>query len=362
MMSRVRSSLAVSLLLAAACGSEDADTDTGGQADAGADASSTGAAVDAGPSDAGTGSTDGGASSAGDAGGASKIVGTVGNFSVRLVPPTEASGSTAATPGYVTVAGKVYSDLVPPDLLWADAMTSGDCKLLKPSAPFCEGGCASGSKCVADDLCQAYPDARDVGAITLTGVKTTDSKTSVSLTSVLGSYGAAGTTFAYPGVTEGEDVSLSAAGGSVAAFSVKAKGVTPLVLTTTSFKLDSTKPFALSWEKPGAKSDAKIRVHLDISHHGGIRGLLTCDTADDGALEIDASLVKGLIDLGVAGYPSIVVYRESVASTDIGAGSVELSVYANVEEFVEIDGVVSCTSSTDCPTGKTCNTDIKLCR
>jgi hypothetical protein len=360
MMSRAGRSLAVSLLLAAACGSEDADSDTGSQTDAGA--SSAGATVDAGSSDAGTGGTDGSLPSAGDAGGARRIVGTVGNFSVRLVPPTEASGSTAETPGYVTVAGKVYSDLVPPDLLWAEATSSGDCKLLKPSAPFCEGGCASGSKCVADDVCQDYPEAREVGAVTLSGVKTTDGKTSVSLTSVLGSYGAAGTTFAYPGVAEGEDVSLNAAGGSVAAFGVKAKGVTPLVLTNTSFKLDSSKPFALAWEKPGAKSDARIRVHLDISHHGGARGLLTCESADDGALEIDAALLKGLIDLGVAGYPSIVVYRESVASTDIGAGSVELSVYANVEEFVEIDGVVSCTNSTDCPAGKTCNTDVKLCR
>jgi len=332
--------------LMAACGSEDGEA---GGSDAGNDAGSS--------SDAG--SSDGGSSDAGVL--AEPIDGAVGNFSIRIVQPVAATDTTPASDGHLSIAGKVYDGLPTPNLLWAEASRVGDCVLLKPKAPYCEGGCPSGSTCVDDDVCQRTPSPRDVGAVTLRGVTTKSGGSTAPLTNILGSYGPdVGVELAYPGFAEGAAISIDAAGaGAVRAFSVAAHGVKPLTVTSTRFKLDRSQPLALTWDEPGSDAGTRIRVHLDISHHGGARGLITCDAPDTGSLEVAASLVKGLLDLGVAGFPTVVVSRENIGTADIGAGSVTLTVYSDVEHAVEIDGLVSCASDdAQCPSGQTCQTDL----
>jgi hypothetical protein len=338
--------------LLVACGS---DGDEAPGADAATDAGGT---TDGGTSDAGTGASSD--ASAGDAGALEQIDGEVGTFSVRVVQPVAASGSTSASPGHIAVSGKVYDGLPTPTLIWQEASTVGACALLKPKAPYCEGGCASGFTCVDDDVCQRSPSPRDVGAVTLSGVKTTSGATTAKLTSILGSYGPdTGVSFDYPGFAEGDGIELAAAGASpIAAFTITAKGVAPLALTGTSYKLDRAQKLALAWTAAGDDAGTRIKVRLDISHHGGARGLITCDAPDTGSLDVDAALVAGLLDLGVAGYPTIVVTRENVGTADIGAGRVALNVYSDVEQAVEIDGLTSCTSDSDCGAGKTCQTDL----
>jgi hypothetical protein len=338
------------LLVACGSGGDDAP-----RADAASDA---GSPTDSGASDGGSGTGSDG--SAADGGGLEQIDGEVGSFSVRVVQPVAASGSTSASPGHIAVSGKVYDGLPTPTLIWQEASTVGACTLLKPKAPYCEGGCASGSTCVDEDVCQRTPSPRDVGAVTLSGVKTTSGATTAKLTSILGSYGPdTGVSFDYPGFAEGDSLELAAAGASpIAAFSVAAKGVAPLVLTGASYKLDRTQKLALAWNPAGDDAGTRIKVRLDISHHGGARGLITCDAPDTGSLDVDASLIAGLLDLGVAGYPTIVVTRENVGTADIGAGRVSLNVYSDVEQAVEIEGLTSCTSDAECGAGKTCQTDL----
>jgi hypothetical protein len=99
---------------------------------------------------------------------------------------------------------------------------------------------------------------------------------------------------------------------------------------------------------------ARVQIKLDISHHGGSTGMITCDVADTGTLDIGASLVTQLINLGVAGYPRISLSRVSTGSAAIAPGVVTLQVISTVVRDVVIPGYTSCNTSADCPTGKTC--------
>ena len=104
-----------------------------------------------------------------------------------------------------------------------------------------------------------------------------------------------------------------------------------------------------------------MHIKLDVSHHGGSKGMIECDVADNGATTIAASLMSSLLSLGVAGYPTIIVTRSTTGSASIEVGRVDLVVSAVVEQAVIIPGQVSCTEDTQCPTGKKCQSDF-VCR
>jgi hypothetical protein len=85
-----------------------------------------------------------------------------------------------------------------------------------------------------------------------------------------------------------------------------------------------------------------VRVVIDISHHGGQKGEIDCELVDSGAADIPAALVDGLIALGVAGFPSLQVIRESVGATVVGQRRIELTLSSSVTRELQIPGLVSC--------------------
>ena len=117
-------------------------------------------------------------------------------------------------------------------------------------------------------------------------------------------------------------------------------------------------PLQLTWTPAGQPALGRIELKLDISHHGGARGKIECDVPDTGSLEIPASQVSGLLALGVAGYPTIVVTRASTATAAVSAGVISLRILSPVERAVDIEGLSSCTKDAECPTGQTCQTDL----
>ena len=80
--------------------------------------------------------------------------------------------------------------------------------------------------------------------------------------------------------------------------------------------------------------------------------------SDSGSLELDGALITELLDLGVAGFPSIIVTRRAVGSAAIAAGRVDLVLSSKVEHFVDIAGLTSCSADSDCPDGQTCQDDL----
>ena len=276
----------------------------------------------------------------------------VGKFQVALVAGDE---STAA---HTTVLGTVYDHAQPESVVWETAATSGDCTLYTPRVPFCSTACGSGNVCVEDDTCAPYASKQVVGTVHVSGLATAAGD-GFDMDPIAKTYQpTADVVLAYPPFAAGGAVRFAAAGSAfTAAFSIDAQGIAPLALTSEDPTVVRDQPIVLTWTASAA-SPAKLAVKLDISHHGGSRGKIECLAPDSGSLSIDASLVSSLLDLGVAGYPTIIVARQLTGSTTIAAGRVDLELRSEVERPVTLPGVTYCTADTDCPTGQVCRDDL----
>lgn len=282
----------------------------------------------------------------------------VGSFQLQLNEPKAASGDTPATPGSTTLFGKLYDGPTPQTLVWETGTEAGACRLLTPRVPFCSTPCGGSAACVEDETCQDYPTAVSAGEVTVSGVATTGGETSFAMTPIASNYQPpAGTTLAYPAFAEGDSITLEAAGDMLAGFELQAIGVAQLELTADELTLDPAVDLQLGWT-PAGTGDAAIAVKLDISHHAGTKGMIECETDDTGSLAIPAALVSELLDLGIAGFPTIIVTRASTGSATTAAGRVDLVVSSQVERAVVIEGLVSCTDDSECPDGQTCGTDL----
>jgi hypothetical protein len=282
----------------------------------------------------------------------------VGSFQLQLTEPSPAVGPLPATPGGTTLFGQLYDGPTPSTVVWELAAEAGDCRLLTPRVPFCSRPCGGDAACVEDDTCQAYPSPVSAGDVLVTGVGTTSGATSFTMAPIANNYQPpAGTTLAYPAFAEGDEIALEAAGDELGAFALSAPGVAQLQLAADELALDPAADLVLEWTPPAGSASA-IAVKLDISHHGGTKGILECEADDTGSLAIPASLVAGLIELGVAGFPSIVVSRRSTGSTVTALGRIDLVVSSQVTRPVLVDGVVSCSEDAQCPDGQTCQPDL----
>jgi hypothetical protein len=297
---------------------------------------------------------------AGGAGGATGAGGTTGNaalggFTITIVAEAPATATAAATAAHTTLIGKIYDGAYPAGTLWTLVESAGGCDLLTPKVPYCSTPCASGQVCVEDGKCGSYPTSQNVGTVTVTGMGADftmaagPSNTYQPDTSV---------TLAYPPCAEGSAMTIAAIGGTLAPFTLNGTCIAPLDLPAGTYALATGSPLALTWTAPGATSTSRIRVHLDISHHGGSKGKIECDVQDTGSLSIPASLVTKLVGLGVAGYPTITVSRAFWSEATIAAGRVALTITAPVERAVTVPGVESCTADTECTAPKTCQDDL----
>jgi hypothetical protein len=277
----------------------------------------------------------------------------LGTFKVEVT--ADESGPTM---GATSVLGKVSSGATPSAVVWEEAGTEGACRLEKPRVPFCTPSCGA-DVCVEDDVCRPYPTAQSVGAVTLSGVKLIDGASELALKEVAKAYQPpAGTMFAYPPFQEGDAVKLSAAGGDLPGFDLQTTGVAPMWLSNEELTLEEGAPLELTWEAAADPAASNIHVKLDISHHGGSKGMIECDQDDTGTLSIPAALVTELLGLGVAGFPTVIVTRSARATTKVGSGDVALTVASTLERAVTVPGVESCTDDAQCPTGETCQADL----
>jgi len=283
----------------------------------------------------------------------------VGAFQIGLVAPVPETASTSETPGSTSIFGKVFDGATPSAIRYHATTTIGDCTLWIPEVPFCAEGCFGGAVCVDADTCQDHPDTVDVGAVVVSGLRTASGSTTISLSAIAGTYQALGPSLPYPAFEEGDVIALTADGGALAPFALSTRGIAPLAVTSSELRVARDTALALTWTTPGDEALARIDVKLDISHHGGTKGVIRCATDDDGALTIDPSLVTALVDLGFSGLPTVVVARRAIGQTLTELGRVELEVGSVVELPVDIPGLVSCTDDEHCPEGQTCQKDLR---
>lgn len=283
--------------------------------------------------------------------------GRLGSFSIGLVRPSDDS------PGHTSLLGVVYRSPYPYETTWRLEREDGECRLLVPTSPFCDPMCASGTTCVESGECVRKPTLANVGTVTVRGLRTASGATEFKMMPVANNYQPGGGVgpLPYPAFAAGDPIRIEASGGELQPFTLLGRGIDPLDLTSpTPVRVAPDEAITVTWVPSSVPDAGTVHVKLDISHHGGQKGVIECASEDVGALTISASLVTSLLDLGYAGFPSIVVSRISRAETTIAAGTIDLVIESAVESAVEIPGLVSCTSDDDCETGQTCS-DARRC-
>lgn len=303
------------------------------------------------------------AGSGGSSSGGSNAAGTSSSGTGNVIPtdPDQIVGTFAiqikVDKSMTAVVGQVGDGPVPSNLVWTEKSKEGDCRLKTPKSPFCEERC-EGGVCVADGKCQPYAKPHSVGAVTLTGVKVEGGGSEIALKEIAAAYQPpAGTVLAYPPFGAEDTIEVHAVGADYPAFDLSAAGVNPIDLATTDFALSPDKPLVLEWDAAPSGAASQMHVKIDLSHHGGVKGLIECDAPDTGSLTISQEMIAELIGLGVAGYPSVVLTRTSIDTVQLDHGRVQLEVSALVERYLTTPGVVSCTTKEDCPDGQLCESD-----
>src|SRR5690606_32781587 len=207
-------------------------------------------------------------------------------------------------------------------------------------------------------VCVAFPEPLDVGPISVEGIRTTSGKSSFVMRPSLGVYRPSGDQPAYPPYDEGALVTVTAKGSAAAAgFTLGARGPAIPELLNDSIVLDGS-PIVVRWTPPGPDAGpTTMLVAIDVSHHGGLKGAIHCETGDDGEVEIAGSLVNELKALGVSGFPQIDLVRRTSAALEGHAANLILE--ARVLDYVTIPGLSSCREDGDCPGGQTCQDDFK---
>jgi hypothetical protein len=276
------------------------------------------------------------------------------------VPPQP--GSETGTPADASVQGFIY-DKVPLDDPRDVAGEEGDCKVLTPKDVFCDPTCELGFTCSEDSVCVADATAISAGDLTVTGLAQAGGSTEFTmspLTPAKPIYQMPGSVdLVYPPCAEGDTVSFSAAGDTVPAFTVDTTCVSTLGLPTGEVQLVRDQALTLTWTAPATTGLTRAELNIDISHHGGFRGEIVCDTEDTGSMTVPASLVTQLIDLGYSGFPSLTLTRVATKTVAIEGGAATARVLSRETRMIVMEGLQSCLSDTDCTNGQVCADDLQ---
>jgi hypothetical protein len=155
------------------------------------------------PSAAGSSAANGGASGSGSAPVAgSSAKGPLGTFTIALNPAVEDE------PAYTSIFGKVYGGPYPTDVIETVIASDANCTVYKYSLHACyDPSCTGEQTCVAENVCEAKPSPVSVGDVSIAGVGASALK--LSVTNLNYQYPL---DVPYPGIAEGEPVTLTGSG------------------------------------------------------------------------------------------------------------------------------------------------------
>lgn len=303
----------------------------------------------------GNGPVDGSGGAGGVSGGTGELCaleGRVGRFGLSL--EHEAVAPAMPAPAYSQLIGAVRDGVVPSDVWVVSGAPVGTCRLMVGPTFACSPACTPGNVCKAG-ACVAAPVSHSVGKVTVTGLLAPTSITPNGSNTYY--WPSAG--LAYPPFTPGGMIGLVAAGGDYPpGFSLSVRGIQPLeVPEGQSLPISTTKSnqdLVVTWEAPPATAAGRMFLSLDIAHHGGVAAQVQCDVPDSGSGTIPGALLDALVAKGAFGFPEITLTRQSVDSTTIAPGCVEFVVLASLRRSLMVEGITSCTSNAECPTGQTC--------
>lgn len=272
-------------------------------------------------------------------------------------PPGELHGSVVVSfnapledrEGYGTLVGRFFGGVTPDPLPLRLDTKDGACELKVPNVPFCSESCTP-DVCTAKDVCTPYPGPVEVGTLAVSGLGE-----ALSLAPATSMVVYQSPSLAYPPCEEGAKVSASSS-----RFALEAECIAPLELTGPEpLPVMSGEVVHVTWVPAPEGAASRIRIGLDVSHHGGKKGQIDCDVPDTGSFDIPEPLVTKLIGLGLAGYPTINVNRVSVG-VDATQTNVSLVLSSSVTRPVDT-GVKSCLDDSDCEADQKCSTMLGIC-
>ncbi len=120
-------------------------------------------------------------------------------------------------------------------------------------------------------------------------------------------------------------------------------------------------PFSVSWDAPATEVATEVVVELRIDQHGTTPASVVCRFADEGAGEVPASVIDGLMDLGVTGFPTGSVVRRTADHAPLGEGCIDFVASATLLAHVSISGYTPCRNDAECPKGLECNEALERC-
>jgi hypothetical protein len=240
----------------------------------------------------------------------------------------------------------------PADHTIKPAMNQNGCQLMVPVT--CDPGCAGTEYCTVDKKCVPRPAPIGAGTLHVEGLG--GMVLDLDPTPPMNNYSGP-TLQPFPPCIEGSEIMVSSE-----KFNANIKCITALMLTSAvPIPVTKSQPMHISWAAPGMAGISRVQIELEISHHGGFKGQIDCDVPDTGSFDIPAPLVTALVDLGLAGFPSVKVWRSSQKAAT-GEPGAKLTMPSLVEVAVDT-GVISCgLEGATCPNGMTCDDNFKICK
>ena len=256
---------------------------------------------------------------------------------------------------YSIADGQVSNGVVPATVLEAVA-SEGDCTLWKKNNPYCDPTCEPGFTCNFDSECVPYPEAQDVGTVTISGLVD-----DVVMEPLAPTYQYFDTRLTHPAFEPGVLVELTTTGGNYDPFTLHAVGVNLLTPSATTWEVAAGQDLAVSWDVPTETVRSSVDLALNIDQHGATPVTLKCSFADTGAAVVAASVLDALFGYGISGYPSASLSRRTVDHTDVGEGCVDFALGHEWLIDVTVAGHTPCSSPADCPEGQECNMTLQTC-
>lgn len=254
---------------------------------------------------------------------------------------------------YTVVDGAVTNGVVPVTIT-PEVSAEGDCRLLVRNNPFCEGGCAPDETCDFDGICLPYPEAQDLGQVTVAGLRV-----DVRMDPVQPGFRYFNTSLPHPAFEAGDLLQLRADSAEDGAFDLHGIGVEPLVMPASEWLMARGVDMQVAWTPAAGRAHVQLAMRID--QHGASPATVFCDFDDDGNGTIPAAIVDDLIDAGVTGFPSGSLSRRTVDNAQTGGGCVDLITQSQRTPSVRVSGFTPCNSQDDCPEGLTCDTVNQVC-
>ena len=172
--------------------------------------------------------------------------------------------------------------------IWVQSASAGDCLLAVKvtCSGDCEPPCILGEYCTTASSCEAIPELRDAGVLTIDGLSTAVSLTPTGEGRYVPQYGLPSGLFA-----PGDEVTLTAAGAATDAFSATATGTDiPDAELPCAQIPEPDQDLTVTWT-PSGDASARMRWEMLQNVHNAQGPRIRCEVEDAGSLTVPASLI-----------------------------------------------------------------------